>query len=47
MKQYTATPTVPQPFMMIFEDQDASEGVGVLICLVGAITMDIHIIEES
>ena len=47
MKQYTAIPTVPQPFMMIFEDRATLEGVGGPIFLFGAITMDIHIIEES
>ena len=47
MKQYTDMPTVSQLFMMTFGDQAVSEGVDGPICLFGAITMDIHIIEES
>ena len=33
--------------MMNFDDQAESEAVGGLMCLFGAITIDIHIIEES
>ena len=47
MKQYSAIPTVPQPFMMIFEDRATLEGVGGPICLFGAITMHLCKIEES
>ena len=47
MKQSTAISTVPRPFMMTFDDQTASEAVDGPFCIFGAITIDIHIIEES
>ena len=47
MKQSTAILTVSRPFMMTFDDQTASEAMDGLISPIGAITIDIHIMEES
>ena len=46
MKQCTAISNVSRPFMVTFDDQTASEAVDRPFCIFGAITIDIHIIEE-
>ena len=38
---------MPWPFIMTFDDQSTSEAMDGPFCIFGAITIDIHIIEES